>query len=232
MTLKSRMFECVTRTWNPITGCLHGCVYCWARALAEGRLKNKRKYAQHGFKPAFHPHELKRTFQPGELVFVADMGDMWGRWVPSEWIRAVLEHIARFPETTFLFLTKNPARYLEFLSEMLSNVMLGATIETDSDLIGTAVSGAPPPSQRFRAMKRITGPPKVISVEPVLDFDLDRFADLILYAGPSIVFIGYDNYGHRLPEPPRAKVLALAHELEYVGIDVRLKTIRPAWWEQ
>jgi len=24
-------------TWNPVTGCLHGCEYCYAKALAETR---------------------------------------------------------------------------------------------------------------------------------------------------------------------------------------------------
>jgi DNA repair photolyase len=29
------MFPDVSETWNPITGCRFGCVYCWARRLAE-----------------------------------------------------------------------------------------------------------------------------------------------------------------------------------------------------
>jgi DNA repair photolyase len=29
----TRMFDFVTETWNPITGCSHECVYCWARRL-------------------------------------------------------------------------------------------------------------------------------------------------------------------------------------------------------
>ena len=28
-------------TWNPITGCLNGCPYCYARKLANGRLKQR-----------------------------------------------------------------------------------------------------------------------------------------------------------------------------------------------
>ncbi len=28
-------------TWNPITGCLNDCSYCWARGLANGRLKSR-----------------------------------------------------------------------------------------------------------------------------------------------------------------------------------------------
>jgi len=31
---RTRMFDLVTETWNPITGCNHECVYCWARRLA------------------------------------------------------------------------------------------------------------------------------------------------------------------------------------------------------
>lgn len=28
-------------TWNPVTGCLNGCEYCYARKLANGRLKSR-----------------------------------------------------------------------------------------------------------------------------------------------------------------------------------------------
>ena len=31
-------------TWNPITGCLNGCEYCYARRLANGRLKSRYLY--------------------------------------------------------------------------------------------------------------------------------------------------------------------------------------------
>jgi len=42
----------------------------------------------------------------------------------------VLKVVKETPKATFLFLTKNPARYLEF--NFPNNVILGATIETNN----------------------------------------------------------------------------------------------------
>ncbi len=39
-------------TWNPITGCLNGCSYCYARKLANGRLK-KRYLANKHYAPYY-----------------------------------------------------------------------------------------------------------------------------------------------------------------------------------
>ena len=50
----SKMFQEVTDTWNPITGCLHGCIYCWARRYAERLSKmGVQPYASRGFQPTF-----------------------------------------------------------------------------------------------------------------------------------------------------------------------------------
>ncbi|MEM4531792.1 MAG: hypothetical protein QXY39_07990, partial [Thermofilaceae archaeon] len=46
----SRMFSVVSETWNPVTGCTHSCVYCWARALATTKLRNSIRY-RNGFLP-------------------------------------------------------------------------------------------------------------------------------------------------------------------------------------
>ncbi len=231
------MFSIVNRTWNPVTGCLHGCVYCWSRRLAETRLRRTKKYRL-GFQPAFHGHELRARFRPNELVFVSDMADMWGAWVPREWIIRVLRHIAKFPRTTFLLLTKNPARYLEFRDVLgkTGNVILGATIETDDSEMYRehGISRAPPPDERIRAMSRLRDygfTDLMVSIEPVLDFT-PGFAEAIAEIDPLFVYVGYDNYGHRLPEPPLGKVGSLIRDLRSRGILVYEKTIRPAWHER
>ena len=217
-------------SWNPVTGCWHGCVYCWARRLALTRLKRHPHYALHGFEPAFNERAMSRRFKPGEWVFVSDMGDLWGSWVPREWIERVLEVVRANPRTEFFFLTKNPIRYFEFLDRMPGNATLGATVETSRNEGYERVSRAPKPSERLEAMAELNWPRKVVVVEPVLDFDLDEFAEALKRVKPVEVYVGYDNYGHRLPEPPLAKVKALVSRLESLT-RVHAKSLRPAWYE-
>jgi len=215
------MFQFVTRTWNPIKGCLHNCVYCWARRLAETKLKSTRKYRD-GFLPRFFPHELNVRFKPNEFVFVADMGDMFGKWVPDSWIKSVINVTKRFPKTTFLFLTKNPARYQDFVDLFGDNCILGATIETNRNY---NVTKAPPPAKRYKAMKEIDFDRKFVSIEPVMDFDYITFYEWIRDIGPEMVAIGYDNYNNGLPEPPVSKVRRFISDLEKFT-KVWVKTIK------
>jgi len=238
---KSLMFHYNGRrlkTWNPITGCYHYCIYCWARRLVEKRLKNiTKKYAE-GFKPKFHPQELSKRFKPGDFVFVCDVGDMFGRWVPEEWILKVLNHISKFPKTTFLLLTKNPERFFEFedVLKRLHNIVLGATIETDFNLLYMEhrISNAPIPQRRIKAMAELgsKGFRIMLSIEPILDFS-SLFSTIIAeIISPDFVYIGYDNYGNRLPEPPLIKTMELIRELREHGITVYTKTLRKAWFEK
>lgn len=249
----ARMFRKVTRTWNPITGCLHNCVYCWARRLVESRLKKiSRKYSD-GFKPSFHPEELNRKFRPGEFVFVSDMGDMWGDWVPDEWILGVLEVVKKHPEATFLFLTKNPYRYFQINDNLeglkrigienvfgLSNAVFGVTLETDDDALYRKykISKALLPSRRLlwmafkeKLFEDEPVPHTMISIEPILDFT-HAFPEKIVELEPGFVYVGYDNYNNKLPEPPLHKTMELIDRLKEHGITVYTKTLRKAWYER
>ena len=221
------MFSTITRTWNPVVGCLHKCSFCYARNLAETKLKHLPRY-QNGFTPKLVESELRRRFHQG-FIFVSDMGDLWGKWVPKEWIEKVLEVVRESPKATFLFLTKNPRRYHDFLEVMPLNVVLGATIE--SDLILTSeYTRAPSPRDRGQAMFDIFERPKMVSIEPIMDFDPLGLAGWIKAIGPQFTYVGYDNHGHHLPEPPLEKTQALIMVLGQFT-EVRLKTIRKAWNE-
>lgn len=122
-----------TMSWNPVTGCRHGCPYCYARRTAHrfdagredptplaGGLHvlpekiNATPYP-YGFEPTLHRYRLnqpERTEEP-QTVFVCSMADLFGRWVPTSWIVEVLDACRKAPQHRYLFLTKNPARYLE-----------------------------------------------------------------------------------------------------------------------
>lgn len=221
----TKMFNMVTEIWNPVTCCLHNCKYCWARKLAETRLKNSRRYSNR-FKPRLNREEFRRKFNGG-IIFVSDMGDLFGSFIPDEWIEAVLNHVRKYKNTTFLFLTKNPERYRDF--EFLENSILGATIETDKDEIYN-VSDAPKPSKRIKAMIELDWDAKFVSIESILDFS-PKFWKKIEKINPFMIYIGY-NYNSKLSEPSPDKTLSLIKKLRDNGFLVLEKTIRRAWYER
>ena len=228
---KGKMFNLVTQTWNPVSGCLNNCKYCWARKLANTKLKKIPRYSE-GFKPRLNENEFNTKFSNGDFVFVSDMGDLFSEFIPSNWIKKILDHVRLFPEAYFLLLTKNPSRYHEFILEMPKNVILGATIETNLDHIveQNAISRAPLPSERYIAMKELQWDKKMLSIEPILDFDVETFSYWIENVFPFLVYIGYDNYNHKLPEPSLNKTMKLIKKINNDILIIK-KTIRHSWLE-
>ena len=106
-------------SWNPVTGCLHGCNYCYARAIAH---RFTDAYPA-GFTPLFHEERLdapanttipqaRRDDPAYRRVFVCSMADLYGRWVPDEWIAKVHASMLATPWWEYLLLTKFPSRYV------------------------------------------------------------------------------------------------------------------------
>lgn len=48
----------------------------------------------------------------GQTIFVCSMADLFGEWVPDAWIEEVFQACAAAPQHRYLFLTKNPKRYI------------------------------------------------------------------------------------------------------------------------
>lgn len=220
---KSRMFPFITESkFNPLGGeCKHHCYWndCWAKQLIR-RMKMRKYYGE----PRIVEHELKRTFKPSDFVFVCDMCDLMGDWVPAYMIEQIVNYANRSP-AQFLFLTKNPKRYKDFCFD--SNCTLGATIETDNDL---TLCGAPSRSGRIEAMKFLDFPNKMLSIEPIMKFT-PNFVEDIVTIRPDFVAVGMDNYNLQLPEPKLLTTEALILALESAGIKVYRKTLRKAWDE-
>lgn len=113
-------------TLNIVTGCEYGCDYgpdgCYANKLSQWLYPEK-------FKPTFRPKGLKDKdlgkVPTGSKIFLSNMGDSFGEWVPDEWIKAQIELAQKYPQYTFQFLTKNPRRYEEF--SFPANCWLGTT---------------------------------------------------------------------------------------------------------
>jgi len=165
----------------------------------------------------------------GDFVFVEDMSDLFGDWVPTEMIQKVLEKCGRHPETRFLFLTKNPKRYRGFLPLLYKiNGILGVTLETNRST--WPYSQAPQPFERWQSFFDIEYTPKFVALEPIMDFDSHTFSEMLFnITNLESVAVGYDNYYNHLPEPPLAKTFSLIEQLEKNRITVFRKTLREAW---
>ena len=159
-------------SWNPVTGCEHGCEYCYARRMAkrysyEGQtldapcelqrvwiedrkglepglhvlryavqLKDNGRIVPYpfGFAPTFHRYRLDipARWKRPRTIFVCSMADLFGSWVPDDWIIEVLDACRRAPQHCYLFLTKNPDRYDELIDKGIitpedTNFWLGST---------------------------------------------------------------------------------------------------------
>ncbi len=222
---KDKIFENLKPSWNPIVGCKHDCCYCWARKLATTKLKNVERYWD-GFEPKLVKGEFRKKFH-NKFVFVCDMGDLFGYWVPSEWIVKVISAVKQNPSSDFLFLTKNPKRYFDFLELFPKNVVLGATIESDTDY---RVANVPSEEERYAVMAELPWNRKMISIEPIMDFDFDRLVRWIKEIHPRLVHVGYDRYWNKLKEPSLAKTEQLITQLQSFT-KVKRERIRKAWCE-
>ncbi len=148
-------------TWNPIVGCRHGCWYCYARQLSKRQACMKCQV----FRPHIHPERIFEPLQRKKptTIFVGSMSDMWGDWVPAEWIESVLDVIRACPQHTFLTLTKNPKRYHKYRRFPI-NLWSGVTVTGFRD------------AKRLLDVYNIPGF-RFLSLEPLLDgaiFDFHR----------------------------------------------------------
>jgi protein gp37 len=173
--------------------------------------------------------DLQTDLGEGNFIFVGSSTDMWAADVPIDWI----EHVFRFcndaPGNTYLFQSKNPARYLDavFPESEFSNIIFGTTIETNRDYkqMDTAPFGPVPTTHdRAFALSYMFNAKRMVTIEPIMDFDLIDLVYYIEIIKPEWVNIGADSKGHNLPEPSGYKVRDLITALQDKGIDVKQKS--------
>lgn len=156
--MKKSKIEWCDSTWNPVTGCKHGCEYCYARRMSNRFGRGKGDGSEHflglpmlcgeridpypyGFDPTFHRYRLEEPAQrkKPQTIFVCSMADLFGAWVPDSWIVDVFNACEAAPQHRYMFLTKNPGRYAELKSmgilPLRENFWYGCTVTGKDDLI-------------------------------------------------------------------------------------------------
>jgi protein gp37 len=96
-------------------------------------MNDRFKWIPKWHNPVFFPERLEEPFKHKKpaCIFVGSMCDLFGEWVCGDWIKQVLMVCEQNPKHTFLFLTKNPRRYMQF--DFPKNSWLGVTLTTEKD---------------------------------------------------------------------------------------------------
>lgn len=218
---QGNMYPWVTHTHSHLGGeCPHKCSYCYVNNPRFGRpLKYQGELR-------LIEDEFKVKYGEGKTIFVENCNDMFAKEVPDGFINLIIDHCLAYPQNTYVLQSKNPDRMLKWvgLFEDAGNFIVGTTIESNRwypQIMGTA----PAPECRASAMMEMCSfcVKRFVTVEPVLDFDVDVLANWIAKINPAFLNLGADSKGRGLPEPTFEKIMALTAKLKEYGIELREK---------
>jgi len=186
-----------THSINPVKGlCPMACTYCYARKM----------YRRFHWDETIRYDDMVWQTGPhiptGSRVFVGSTMELFGPWIPSEWIRTILDYVESMPSTTFIFLTKNPKRLKEF-NPWPSNAWVGISVDTHQRAF----------SPGYDQLGIVDAPVRFISAEPLLSRLLGSVPDYVNW-----LIIGAQTQPTWLPE--RAWVEEIERAADDAGIPV------------
>ena len=185
-------------TFNPISGCLNWCPYCYARRLANTRLRdrylaNKNVAGYDTYHPRRQESALNDPFYPrfwedklfepmrqrktAKGIFTCDMSDLFGIGVPDLWTAHVITTIRCCPQHRFYLLTKQSQNLAKF-SPFPENAWVGATI--------TSFDGC---TKTLANLEKIEASVKYLSIEPYLS-QIPDWANLAITKTVDWIIIG------------------------------------------
>jgi len=205
-----------------------GCAHCYSHTLngrfGTGLPYNKRSEDEIDlFLDLKSMEKLHRQRRPAK-VFLCDMTDLFGEFVPFEWIDRIFELIAVSGQHTFQILTKRPTRMAEYFRggrPMLGNVWLGVSVEDQQRA-----------DERIPALLQIPAAVRFLSVEPLLApvslTDATRWENKAHWWGKNIrdylhwVIIGGES-GHGARPCDLAWIRSIRDQCQAAGVPVFIK---------
>jgi DNA repair photolyase len=205
---KGNMYSFITHTFNTIKGkCSHDCAYCFMKRWGE------QKTVRFDYK------ELQTSLGEGNFIFVGSSCDMFSDDIPNNWIDMTLEKCKlgrpnKYPNRYF-FQSKDVCRMALFGKLFPARSSICTTIETNR-FYGDVMCRSPLPEDRAWWLSGcFKGFDKYVTIEPIMDFDLEPMVELIKSCSPIQVNVGANTSSNvQLPEPSKSKILDLIAELE------------------
>lgn len=216
-------------TVNSKTGCLNGCEYCYARKLANGRLKplylanknyapikgiSNKEYGTlvGGYSDPFYPRlwserlEQIRKIKKPTGIFLDNMSDWMGDYWPKEWTEAELQMMRDCSQHRFYTLTKQPQNLIKF-SPFPEDCWVGGTATNTRTALETCLK-----------LGDIQATVKFLSIEPFLN-SINLPPELLKTCGIGWLIIGACTGS-------KTELLALVDRLE-VGKEKSAFTLMP-----
>ena len=222
---KGNMYSDSIFQWNVCVGCNFFCEYCKKSFQAQMK-RQMPKFDENGvqyrgcqkcydYEPHFHEERLDINFNKKKyetsgdtFIWAISSGDI--ACMNPEWIQQIINKIKEYPHRTFFMQTKDPSCFYQYTFP--ENMLLGITLETDQ--YHSKITNAPNPFFRYITFADLPFPRKVVTIEPIMDFDFYRFLAWIRIIGPERVYIGYDTKKCNLREPSLRKTLRFISELK------------------
>ncbi len=164
-----------------------------------------------GFEPTLHKYRMD---YPGKLkmgnnIFVGAMSDAFGEWVPDGWLDDMFSVCLQHPIHNYLFLTKNPERYLQYgVPEGEENLWYGTTVTRRLEM--RKIGCLPAEAHTF------------VSIEPILE---DLYAEQHRTLGEvDWIIIGAETGRNKQKVVPKPEWIEdIVHVAERAGIPVFMK---------
>jgi len=214
---KGNMYGFVTHTWNTVKGkCHHDCEYCYMKRW--GELKPVR----------FDEKELKefdkdiKKYGKNLYVFVGSSNDMFNKKINREWIDKTLECCSKY-KNKYLFQSKNPSRMTKCFRFPKESILC-TTIESNRNYDKNNAPEVIDRASGIQKCKKMLDLKTMVTIEPIMDFDLKELLELIKIANPDYINIGAVTgiSNKNFPEPSKEKIEALIEGLK--SFDIKIKT--------
>ena len=213
---KGNMYDWVTHMHSHLGGeCPHRCKYCYVQRNRFGVSPRYKGVLR------FFINELEVDYGEGKTIFIEHMNDMFAENMNEYDIQRILSHCRKYQKNHYVFQTKNPERAYKFITLFPIHYMIGTTIESDIEYKN--ISEAPKPIDRYKGL-RVFPSKTFVTIEPILDFNVDILAYWLKVIQPEFVNIGADSKRCGLPEPSKEKLQQLINTLNKNHIVIKKKT--------
>jgi hypothetical protein len=221
------MYKLSVKQWNPFKGCRFKCVYCKPSFQAQSKRWGKKNCPPcYDYTPHPHPERLSEPLpRTRYMQFIFALASSDPAFCPTNYLQQITNRMEKERDKTFLIQSKEPKTFSRV--KWPGNIILGTTVETNKDELYKGISQAPLPSVRVAQLAKISHPLKMLTYEPVLDFDVNSMVAYAEAVKPCMIWLGYDSKNCGLPEPSLDKFKELYWELGRRGFTVILKTVRP-----